>query len=107
MFESLICSFSAYLLLGSKEFSESSYFQGNDKFQGLPVIIRFPVSWGIKKKNKSFWINIIHWGNPNPIYTNYVLTDIYTEVGVDVFWKKFIILLTPKTILLFAGMFVL
>ena len=43
MSESLISSFSAYLLLGSKEFSESSYFQGNDKFQELPVIICFPV----------------------------------------------------------------
>lgn len=50
MFESLIFSFSAYLLLGSKEFSEFGYFQGNDKFQGLPIIICFPVSWGIKKK---------------------------------------------------------
>lgn len=50
MSESLISSFSAYLLLGSKEFSESSYFQGNDKFQELPVIICFPVPWRIRKE---------------------------------------------------------
>lgn len=52
MFESLF-SFSAYLLLGSKEISESGYIQGNSKFQALPVLICFPVSGGIKKGKKN------------------------------------------------------